>query len=276
MEDTNRGSLTIEAAIVLPMFIFVILSIMSLMKLVIAHEIIQHSISESANQLAGYSYVLNATGLKEKYDGVMDDVISGKGPFDEIINNVENLKTEAENLDESIKKTSEAFQKITGKASFSVDYVQNNINNAKDVIDGLQDSSDSINNGTEELKDLADNVEGVIKNPESLIALIGYELIEKGKSFGLGFYTEKMLKYIFLDYEPGNDPLEKLGVVGGINGLEFNNSKLFSVENNGSKEYEDIDIVVNYKFNPKMPIPAITEIDVVQRAVVRAWMDGGE
>lgn len=275
MEDTNRGSLTIEAAIVVPIFLFVILSIMSLMKLVIAHEIIQHSISESANQLAGYTYLLNATGLKEKYDKEQEKLISQKKPIDNIIENAGKLKNQAENLENSLRIAGKAFEDITGDSS-SLQSAPENINKAKIIFEEMLAARGSVTIGTDITKQLGGNINDVRKNPKSIIAFITYEGIEKGMSLGLGFYTKKMMEYIYLDCEPNNDPLEKLGVIGGVDGLEFDKSKLFSPENNGVKGNEDIDIVVNYKFNPKMPIPVITEIDVVQRAVIRAWMDGGE
>ncbi|MDF2531854.1 MAG: TadE-like protein, partial [Clostridia bacterium] len=69
-----RGSITIEAAIVLPVFICVIISLAMLIKLVYIHDIMQHSIDEAANELAAYAYIYHISDIKDIDDGIQDNL----------------------------------------------------------------------------------------------------------------------------------------------------------------------------------------------------------
>ncbi|MGV8146182.1 MAG: TadE/TadG family type IV pilus assembly protein [Alkaliphilus sp.] len=53
----NQGALTVEAALVLPLFLCVILTIVFFMKIYYAHEIIQHALDETAELLAETAYL---------------------------------------------------------------------------------------------------------------------------------------------------------------------------------------------------------------------------
>lgn len=61
----SKGSLTVEAALVLPIFICVILTIGFFTKAVYTHEIIQHAINEAANEMASYSYMYYISGIHD-------------------------------------------------------------------------------------------------------------------------------------------------------------------------------------------------------------------
>ena len=55
--NRDKGSVTVEASIVFPIFVCVIISIIFLIKAVIVHEIIQHAINEAAHELSAASYL---------------------------------------------------------------------------------------------------------------------------------------------------------------------------------------------------------------------------
>lgn len=65
MSSSQKGSITVEAALVLPIFLCAVISIAFLIKAVFVHEVIQHAISETANELSTYSYLLSASGMNE-------------------------------------------------------------------------------------------------------------------------------------------------------------------------------------------------------------------
>jgi hypothetical protein len=56
-----KGSLSIEAAVALPLFTCFILGFVMLIKVFTAHEIIQHAINQTAQEMAGYSYIYSKT-----------------------------------------------------------------------------------------------------------------------------------------------------------------------------------------------------------------------
>lgn len=61
----GKGSITLEASIVLPLFICILISVIYLIKLVYTHELVQHAIDEAAWEVASSAYVYRASELKE-------------------------------------------------------------------------------------------------------------------------------------------------------------------------------------------------------------------
>ena len=64
VNNKRKGSIVLETAIVLPIFISVILSITLLIKIIYTHEVIQYAISQTANELAAYSYLYHLSGVE--------------------------------------------------------------------------------------------------------------------------------------------------------------------------------------------------------------------
>lgn len=71
----RKASMTLEASIALPVFLSVIISVIFLIKLVYAHELIQHAIDEAAWEIASSAYVYKASGLG-KYENAVRSYIS--------------------------------------------------------------------------------------------------------------------------------------------------------------------------------------------------------
>lgn len=67
---SNKGSITVEAAVVVPIFLFVIISIVFLIRVVYTHEIVQHALDETANEMAVASYIYHISGLQDIHDSV--------------------------------------------------------------------------------------------------------------------------------------------------------------------------------------------------------------
>ncbi|SKC37825.1 TadE/TadG family type IV pilus assembly protein [Maledivibacter halophilus] len=84
----KKGSLTVEAALVLPVFICGILTIGFITKAVYAHEIIQHSIDEAANEMAAYSYIYYISGVADIDKTIEDGLEEKKGKSQEDIKKI--------------------------------------------------------------------------------------------------------------------------------------------------------------------------------------------
>jgi len=66
------GSLTVEAAISLPLFMCVFLSIAFFMKVVYIHNNVQYAINGAANEVATYSYLYSISGLQKVNDAITE------------------------------------------------------------------------------------------------------------------------------------------------------------------------------------------------------------
>jgi len=60
---SERGSLTLEAAIALPVFICVVIAFAFLLRVVQVHERMQHALCQAALEIAGVSYIYDVSGL---------------------------------------------------------------------------------------------------------------------------------------------------------------------------------------------------------------------
>ena len=85
----ERGSITVEAALFLPLFFFAFLSIYNLIYFARAQLLVQYAADQAVKEVAQYTYILDKVGILEK----MDHTAEGAGTFQE---NLENIK---ENLD---------------------------------------------------------------------------------------------------------------------------------------------------------------------------------
>ena len=66
----ENGSITVEAALFIPMFLFAFMCIFSLISCVRAQVLIQYSVDQAAKEVAEYSYILEKTGVLDAYKGL--------------------------------------------------------------------------------------------------------------------------------------------------------------------------------------------------------------
>lgn len=64
-KGNTRGSVTIEASIVLPFFLCVVITVAFFIKVIYTHEIIQHALNQTANEISQLSYIYHISGINE-------------------------------------------------------------------------------------------------------------------------------------------------------------------------------------------------------------------
>ena len=93
----KKGSITVEAALALPVFLFAVVSVVFLMKIVYTHELIQHAIAETADELAASGYIFRISGLED-----LDDSLDG------------GMEKRAEMFEDHISTVFESFSSLDG------------------------------------------------------------------------------------------------------------------------------------------------------------------
>ena len=73
----RKGVLTLEAALVVPIFVFLIFFMTQLMKVVYIYDNVQANIYNTARFVNGYTYLAEATGLND-YSVVKVEIINLK------------------------------------------------------------------------------------------------------------------------------------------------------------------------------------------------------
>lgn len=69
-----KGSMTVEAAIALPVFLCVVISMVMLTRVVYTHSKIQHALTETAGEMASASYIYHISGLRDLHDAVRNGI----------------------------------------------------------------------------------------------------------------------------------------------------------------------------------------------------------
>lgn len=268
----NKGSITIEAAIVLPVFICVVISLTMLIKLIYIHDIIQHSIDEAANELAAYSYIYHVSDLQKIDDSITDNLQDNsnraEGHIGTAVNaydTLENAYTMGSDFVENVSSTVVSEEKFGSK-------VDNLINETRDLLtEGGQLSSEGIDNINQLQKAFEEACKDPKKEAESVAWMLSkgiYSDVKTVVAVPLIKYTVK--KYLF-DENLGNvdKAFNKLNIYQNFEGMDFYSSTFFDGD-------ENIDIIVKYRVELPLPVKILPHIYIMQRSTARAWLNGGD
>ena len=241
----QKGSLTVEAAIVLVIFIFGYAAIVSVTSFIRAQMIIQYSITQAAKEISSYCYLASKTGIMEDSADLNAEAGAFKKDTDRMIDTVVKLyDAQSQDLTDLVNSvqdtagvTQEEFQSMVSAANTMMDTGEAYFSDPKGLLKGLG----------------AVAKDGVFSAAKSyvLAAPISKALVKRQ----IALYGQD---------SQGRDVLEKLGVVGGLNGLNFMGSTLF---NDGKT------ITVQVAYTMKVTYPGFDqkEFHFIQTAATKAW-----
>ncbi|MDF2891733.1 MAG: TadE-like protein [Clostridia bacterium] len=267
-----RGSITIEAAIVLPVFICVVISLAMLIKLVYIHDIMQHSIDEAANELAAYAYIYHISDIKDIDDGIQDNLGDNAaraeghiGAVVDAFDALESAYTRGSDYIEEADRLVSSETSFISKANQIINQAGNLYGDAHEI---SQQGIDSINN-------LYEAFEEIGKDPKAEAESVAWMLSKGLYSDVKTMIAVPVVKHTVKKYlqkselEDLDRTLRKLNVYNGFNGLDFYSSTFFQGD-------ENIDIIVKYRVKLPLPVQILPDIYMVQRSTVRAWLNGGD
>lgn len=186
----DRGSVTLEAAIFLSMFMMAYLLFMDLVQVARAQMILQYTLNETAKELSQGSYILTKTGIVGQSIQTGQKSREFKGKTQEVLDSVMDLgKSVADG----------------GNVIQSANVAQNNIHN-------YFSNSDDI-------------VQGLIAVVKNQAGTMGKEYAVRQVCRGS---LKKQLGYI-TSQDP-DVYLEKLGIEGGVNSISFQGTKWFDTD----------------------------------------------
>lgn len=260
----SKGSVTVEASIVLPIFISVVLTISFIIKLVYIHEVIQHAIGDTGKQMASYSYFYHISGIQEIQDTARSGLKSKAQLFQE----------HADTIIDSYEYLQEVPSKIVENADATVDeYDKDDLNQAKNAYsnnsDTIKETKENLDNTVNVLKEVSQNPMDEVKSLVCVLAEGGFEDIKT--EVCVPFVRGYIKKYLRTDDKTSiENSMKKFNIINGFNGLDFSESCFFEDENN------NIDIIVKYKVEIPVPFKVFPSLTLVQRSTVKAWLGGDE
>lgn len=104
-ERKERGSIIVEATIVLPVFLLAMFIVLNIMRVLILHNRIQFAMNSIAKELSGIAYIYQLSGLNDANKQLDEDFKPYKEKIDEVYESAE--KTAGK-----VKATYESFKKV--------------------------------------------------------------------------------------------------------------------------------------------------------------------
>jgi len=244
-----KGSATVEAAIVLPFFLMLILSMAYIIRIFYTYNTVQNALAETGRRIGNMSYFYHMTGLKDFSDQLRtmaneagttlqeqkNTVINAFGSFNDVINGMP----------------------ADGSAA------------AVDIETLLNDSVDLSN----DLTDAANLISSIVEDPKAELRLfmtifsgkLNYEITNKLVCLiARGNLKAELSKRV---KNSNGDPATALGIKDGMKGISLENSSAFG-------DSESLDFVVEYKIKVPVPFGFIPELKLSNRVRIIAWTGG--
>lgn len=243
-----NGSATVEAAIVLPFFLMLILSMAYIIKVFYAYNTIQNALAETGRRIGNMSYFYHMTGLKDFSDQLNTMANEAGTTLNEQKNTLVNV----------YGSFNEAITGFSGKTVTA------------DLIESLISSA---GNTASDLTGATDLVSSIIEDPKAELRLfmtifaqkLSYEATNKLVCLiAKGSLKSELNKRV----ESGSgDPARALGIKDGLKGISFENSSVFG-------DTESLEFVVEYKVNAPVPFSFVPELKLSNRVRIIAWTGG--
>lgn len=265
-KEKERGSVTVEASIALVTFTFVLVSLLMFINVARAQMMIQDALNKSCLEISEYMYLYKVSGLYSLDMGLQEAGSGAQEKIDGLVAGADKTVAGVESILSNVSQT--------GK-----NIAQGNVST-----EDLQQTYEAIIKDKDTITEQVDGLKGVFKDitqdpigfGKQMIALGASTGLNAGKSFLFGNILASNISAKYLgansegiaNKEYADTKLKNLGVVDGLEGLEFKYSSIFAKDSPA-----DVNLVVVYKVRV---FPWISDMTVQfsQSASTRAWIGG--
>lgn len=235
MRKHDEGYIVVETTLTFTLFILLVVSILSLINIVVVQARVHYALTQTANELSMYSYVIDALGLSDDIKGLDQTGQEVQKKIDGVISDLE-----------TIERSPGA---IAGSGSTTE----------------LFDNLDAL---TEAVGSLADTGKEIIDDPKGTFVNVVRYGLNGAKNWGMQELVMRPMlnKYLKNGTQSAQEFLKAYGV---MEELDLRDSVF--IDSNGditvAASYE-----IDYTFGI-LPVP-FTKIHVEQMAKTRAWLGG--
>lgn len=259
---SEDGAVIIEATISLSVFMFLIVTVLTIVNICYVQSKMSIAINETAKEISQYSYLYGITGLNDKQKALAEQ---GKAANDSVNNIIDGVGSLMDTVESTKKDVTNTYEN-TMAGNFSVDMLSQTGKNISENINSGRASIEAVEN---ELSAIAEDPVAFLK---SLAALFGNGAIDKAKSHLIAAPVAKLMsKRHFKSASDGDSEsfLRGLGVVpkgtSYINGINFSKSELFPSGDNKIK------IVAIYRVKVVPLLPVDMDFTFCQTAETKGW-----
>ena len=255
-----------EAVIAFVGFLFVIFTILNVTNYCRAQMLISNAMDTVTKELTQYSYFYKASGLQKFGEEIQ--AIGAEGEA--------NLNTIATSVGDLYTAMSGAVDTTLAEGAGLGDRLSSGNIDIQDLNNALTNVDASFTHIKTNLNDMNTKFMDVYNNPvlymKSLVAVAGNEGLELAKSHVLAAPLAKglLLKHFGSNKDEADKALEQLGIVDGIDGMNFNMSTIFT------KEHPDeIHLVVYYTVELSQMFDWLDlKVNMCKETRARAWLAG--
>lgn len=254
MKKREKGAIIIEGTLILPFFMFAIITVLSIVNICFAQAKIGTALNETAKEISQYSYLYGLTGLDKKQAQLYSEGAEARAHVDQIAGGVSELFSSASSIGNTVSSSYSDPSKY-GDAYNSI--------------------SGSIETGKGSISSISEASKALASDPTGIMKMFANEGLEKAKSFITSQMVPVFMEKHLLRKSTDNSAafLSYLGVVpdkgSALPGLDFGDSVLFT---NGSNE---IKLIVKYDIQVWRLLGIDVKLSFVQCAVTKAWFEGG-
>lgn len=238
------GSATVEAVVGFTAFLFTVFTIMNVVNYCRAQMLVSNALDTAAKELAQYSYFYKMSGLNKLTDSANNANKVSADELNGVIGTVDTLyqsvNTMAKDGKETIKNTGESVQEkkladFKKSVTDGISTVKKDAKSVKTSMEGVQDAFD----------DVADNPIYYLK---CIAMLAGSDALEGVKSnlIAAPLARSLFIKNFGKNAKEADEALKKLGIVNGLNGMDFSTSRIFYTLGGDDDESQDIHLIVYY------------------------------
>jgi hypothetical protein len=254
LKKDESGMMVVEALISFTIFVIVVFVVIYLTVIFTLHNKVQYAINSTAQQLASYSYLYKAVGIRSAEEKIKEDGSKYVSSIDDAADQIADTLNKIESLKGDTDK--ENF------TSLDADAIQSKIDSLKEVGDSAEKT--------------ATKVTELANNPNDLMVGVMYLAfdavdVEAKKLFAQTAAKLMVQQYLKMGSNSADEYLKGMNVIDGLAGLDFEGSSVFC-----DSDSRMIDIVVQYKVDLSFAKILIPDgyINIVQRATVAGWING--
>ena len=264
-QNNQRGSATIEAVVAFTGFMLVFFTILGVVNYSRTQMRIAAAVDTAARELSQYAYFYKMSGL-QKFDlAVKEETADDVQRINEVIATVDGLYTTVGGAVDQSAEDATNLANAIGEGQLSVEQIKQTLSNIDENASNLEESMGQV----------AAQIEAIGDNPilymRSLVAIAGQEGMDLAKRAIASCLGEMFVLKQFGDSpEEQNAALKALGVVDGIEGMNFKMSTMFTDD-----DCQEIQIVVFYKVKLSQFFNwEVLEVELCKQAVCSAWLGG--
>ena len=256
--DRQRGILTVEASLILMIFIAAYIALLSMMNVYRAYTCIQNAIDQTAKQVSEYAYIAKKLGVHNIGQTASDESGEFTDKTKKMLNTIQVFfNASANGLENATNVTTNILDE--GSEQYPEDILSQMDSvgqSAQEIYDAGQAMHTSVSDYFSDEKAIFNGILAVIKDG-------AYDAVK----LAVAMPISRAVTNKYLQGFP-NGYLEKLGVQGGKNGRNYWGSSFFL-------DMQSIEICATYKI--RIPLPFIDKFDFTLKntASTRAWIGDG-